>query len=136
MRAPTQIVVNEQDWLSLEKMLTQVPASPYSEWLETELDRAKIIPAGSVTPGLVTMNSRIRYYDVSAGKEKEVTLVYPKDADVKSGRVSILAPVGAALLGLSVGQTIKWKMPNGREKTLRVREVIYQPESFEQAVGG
>lgn len=129
MREPTQITINEQDWLRLEKMLSQVPLSPYREWLETELDRAQVVPATAVKPGLVTMNSTVRYRDESTGKEKEVTLVYPDEADMQSGKVSVLAPVGAALIGLSVGQVIEWKMPDGRNKTLRVCEVLYQPEN-------
>lgn len=129
MRELTQITINEQDWLRLEKMLSQVPLSPYREWLETELDRARVVPATAVKPDLVTMNSTVRYRDESTGKEKEVMLVYPDEADMQSGKVSVLAPVGAALIGLSVGQVIEWKMPDGRNKTLRVCEVLYQPEN-------
>jgi regulator of nucleoside diphosphate kinase len=58
-----------------------------------------------------------------------VTLVYPRDADPHSNKVSILAPVGAALIGLSVGETIDWPMPNGRRKRLRLEAILYQPEA-------
>ena len=133
MRETTQIIINEQDWLRLEKVLSQAPLSPYSEWLESELARAKVIPSTAVSPGLVTMHSKVRYRDESTGKEKEVILVYPHEADLQSGKVSILAPVGAALLGLSVGQTIEWSMPDGKTKSLRVSEVLYQPENSDGA---
>ena len=77
---------------------------------------------------VVTMNSEVVYEDSATGNQRVVRLVYPKDANASAGRVSVLAPVGAALLGLHVGQEIEWAVPGGI-KRIRVAEVRYQPEA-------
>jgi regulator of nucleoside diphosphate kinase len=75
------------------------------------------------------MNSRVLYVDETTGERRLVQIVYPTEADASDGKVSILAPVGAALLGLSVGQAIEWDFPDGTRRRLRVEDVSYQPES-------
>jgi regulator of nucleoside diphosphate kinase len=75
------------------------------------------------------MNSRVRFVDEESNRESEVTLVFPGQADVESDRISVLAPVGSALLGLSVGDSIHWPLPNARTRQLRVIAVTYQPEA-------
>jgi regulator of nucleoside diphosphate kinase len=75
------------------------------------------------------MNSRVRFVDEGSGVESEITLVFPGQADVESNRISVLAPVGSALLGLSVGDTIDWPLPTGRSRRLRVVAITYQPEA-------
>ncbi len=75
------------------------------------------------------MNSRLIYADESTGATREVELVYPNEADPVTGRISVLAPVGCALLGLSVGQSIDWKLPSGQIHRLRVERVLFQPTS-------
>lgn len=102
---------------------------PEAERLEEELMRAEVIPVADVPPTLVTMNSRVRYRDESTGREHDVTLCFPHDADVSNGRVSILAPIASALLGLVVGDEIEWPVPGGRTTRLRVLEIVYQPEA-------
>ena len=102
---------------------------PGVEALYEELGRATVVPPQQIPPGVVTMNSMARCIDDSSGKVFELTLVYPAQADMSKGNVSILAPVGSALLGLSVGQTIEWPVPAGRKIRLRVLEVVYQPEA-------
>ena len=83
---------------------------------------------------VITMNSTARFMDETSGKEFELTLVYPDDALMSSdGTVSVLAPVGSALLGLSVGQAIEWPLPGGRKMSLRVLAVTYQPEATRHA---
>jgi regulator of nucleoside diphosphate kinase len=74
------------------------------------------------------MNSQIVYEDCATGARREVHLVYPRDADAARGRISVLAPVGSALLGLRVGQQIAWKLPSG-VRCIRVVEIRYQPEA-------
>ncbi|MGI5862524.1 MAG: nucleoside diphosphate kinase regulator [Myxococcales bacterium] len=96
--------------------------------LEDELGRAIVVPSDQIPPNVVTMNSRIVFED-DKGQRREVSLVYPRDADPSSGKLSVLAPVGAALLGLSVGQTIEWPLPGDRTATLRIVSVLYQPEA-------
>ena len=78
-------------------------------------------------PNVVTMNSTVRFAMLS-GEEFEMTLVYPKDMDSSGKTVSILAPVGSALLGLAQGSEIEWPNPSGGVTTVRVKEVTYQPE--------
>jgi regulator of nucleoside diphosphate kinase len=101
---------------------------PGVDALRHELERANVIEPGEVPPGLVTMNSTVRCRDESTMSEYELTLVYPNAAN-QPDRVSILAPVGSALLGLSVGQKISWQVPGGRNVQLHVLEVRYQPEA-------
>jgi len=88
--------------------------------LQGELDRARIVAADEVPSDVVKMNSRVRFADETSGAEETVTLVYPFAADAARGYVSVLAPLGSALIGLRVGQSIAWPMPNGQLRQLRV----------------
>jgi regulator of nucleoside diphosphate kinase len=97
--------------------------------LEGELVRAKVVPSGQIPRDVVTMNSRVVFEDEQTGERREVTLVYPRDADIDAGKISILVPVGSALLGLRVGQSIDWTLPNGQKRRYRVIAVPYQPEA-------
>jgi regulator of nucleoside diphosphate kinase len=97
--------------------------------LKEELGRAIVVDSGEVPPDVVTMNSRVLFEDVDTGEQLEVTLVYPGNADVDERRISVLAPVGSALLGLAVRQSILWPLPGGKERHLRVMSVTYQPEA-------
>lgn len=125
------IVVTETDLERLTRLLHGQPErnAPACEALEEELSRADVVAPADISPDVVTMNSRARFVDEDAHEELEITLVYPRDADVARGRVSVLAPVGAALLGLAVGQSIAWPLPYGATKRLRVSAVVYQPEA-------
>jgi regulator of nucleoside diphosphate kinase len=86
--------------------------------LEKELDRAQILLEGEVPPGLITMNSTVELEDLSDGEISTFTLVYPEDADVDQGRISIMAPLGTAMLGFKVGDQVDWPVPSG---TIHVR---------------
>ncbi|MEO8303053.1 MAG: nucleoside diphosphate kinase regulator [Betaproteobacteria bacterium] len=97
--------------------------------LRAELERAIVVSPEAMPPDVVTMHSQVRYLDETAGVCRQIQIVYPEDADVGQGKVSVLAPVGAALLGLEVGQAIDWNFPAGETRRLRVEEVLYQPES-------
>ncbi len=97
--------------------------------LESELQRAEIVDAREVPPDVVTMNSRVVFEDVDTGKTTEVTIVLPQDADIDRGRISVLAPVGTALLGLAEGDSIVWPFPDGSSRCLRVVQVRFQPEA-------
>lgn len=124
-----RIYVTEQDMERLEELLETAKKSEYTRSLEAELVNAVVVPAHEIPPDVVTMNSCVLFEDTKTGTIETVTLVYPAQANVSSGRVSVLAPVGAALIGLSAGQTIEWPMPNGRHRSLRIAEVLYQPEA-------
>lgn len=96
--------------------------------LADELDRAELVPAERIAGTVVTMHSRVVFEDQQTGARREVTLVYPHEASPERGHISVLAPIGSALLGLSVGQTIDWPVPRGEVKRLRIVEIVYQPE--------
>lgn len=97
--------------------------------LRAELERAIVVPPDTVPRDVVTMHSRVRYVDEASGERREIQVVYPDEADLAQGKVSVFAPVGAALLGLSVDQEIDWDFPGGARRRLRVEEVVDQPES-------
>jgi regulator of nucleoside diphosphate kinase len=96
--------------------------------LRRELDRAIVVSSVAVPPDVATMNSMVRYVDESSGEQRTVFLVYPERADGSAGKISVLAPVGTALLGLSEGQAIEWGFPDGSRRRLKLLEVIHQPE--------
>lgn len=93
--------------------------------LRAELECAIVVPVESMSPGIVTMQSRVRYRDEQTGQSREVEIVFPEEADASRGRVSVLAPVGAALIGLAVGQEIDWEFPDATSRRLQVLEVCY-----------
>lgn len=123
-----RIVVTSTDMERL-RTLIDTTAGDKADALDAELLRAEVVEPTQVPPDVVTMNSRVVYRDEDTGETREVTLAYPKDASLEQGRVSVLAPVGAALLGLSVGQEIGWQLPGGKNKRLRIISVTYQPQA-------
>lgn len=124
----SRIFVTDLDYQRLSSLAAQTE-SDTGLALEEELSRANVIAQKDIPPTVVTMNSRVKFVDEITGQEQEMTLVYPKDANLEKSQISILAPIGVALLGLSVGQAIDWKLPNGSVKKLKVKEVLFQPES-------
>ncbi len=97
--------------------------------LRAELHNAQVVEPSEIPPDVVTMNSDVQFEDVDTGDRLQARLVYPAEADVERGRISVLAPVGAALLGLAVGGDIRWPLPAGGARHLRVVAVTYQPEA-------
>lgn len=122
------ILLTEKDYHRIKSLLDRLDSDEV-ENLELEIDRAKIISDDMVPADLVTMNSKVRYLNVQDEKESTVTLIYPSEAKGEEGKVSILAPLGAALLGLRVNQEINWMFPDGKTRTIRILEVVYQPEA-------
>ena len=96
--------------------------------LEEELNRGKVVPSREIPQDFITMNSRIHLKDMDSGEEIIYTLVFPGNADINQGKISILAPIGMALIGYHVGDTIAWKVPAGLRR-LKVKEILYQPEA-------
>ncbi len=92
-------------------------------YLSDELDRAQVVQAGREALGFVRMGSEVEFRDDTSGKVQAVSLVYPGEADIGQGRISVLTPVGAALLGLSKGQSIRWATRTGTAKRLTVLDV-------------
>jgi regulator of nucleoside diphosphate kinase len=106
--------------------LADVAANTFPQaahFLAREVARANILTAAHPVPGLVEMGSTVDYRDDTTGHERRVTLVYPHEADVSAGKISVLTPVGAALIGLSVSQSIEWQTPSGGWRSLTVLKV-------------
>ncbi|HEU4992093.1 MAG TPA: nucleoside diphosphate kinase regulator [Luteimonas sp.] len=124
------LVLSRLDVDRLEALLEQpAQAGPAFDALRDELARAEVREPRDVPADAITMNSTARFRDEASGEEREMTLVYPRDADGSADKVSILAPVGSALLGLRAGQSIEWPVPGGRSARLVVLGVRYQPEA-------
>jgi regulator of nucleoside diphosphate kinase len=102
--------------------------SEYTRRLRGELQRAHVVEPEQVPPDVITMNSRAALLDQETDEREEWTLVYPEDADVKAGKISVLAPVGAAMLGYRVGDVFEWETPGGK-RVLKVEAILYQPEA-------
>lgn len=125
-----KIILSSLDLERLEMLLDAMAdnAFPGEEALRAELTRAEVVEPQEVPPTVVTMNSTARFQVMPGGEEFELTLVYPKDMDGNPNRISVLAPVGGALLGLSVGQEIEWPVLGGKTTRVKIMEVTYQPE--------
>ena len=91
--------------------------------LEEELERATIVSDEELPHDVVSMNSTVKFLDLELGKESTVQLVFPQDTNIAENKISILTPVGSALIGLRVGQIINWPFPNGKVKQLKVLSV-------------
>jgi regulator of nucleoside diphosphate kinase len=129
MNAKPKIVLSSLDAERIEKLLETLPAdAPNRAELEAELARADVVDPKDVPPTVVTMNSTVRFRVASSDEEFRMTLVYPKDVDAGGATVSVTAPVGSALLGLSQGDEIDWPKPGGGELRVRIEEITYQPE--------
>lgn len=100
----------------------------YLEELEQELTKAEVVTPTGIPPDVITMNSRVCLQDMDSGEDLVYTLVFPGDADVESGKISVLAPIGTAMIGYRTGDRITWPVPGGVKK-LKVKKILYQPES-------
>ncbi len=101
------------------------------EELEAELNRAIIVDTDKIPPDIVTMNSKVYLRDMDTGKDEFYQLVYPEDADIEQNKISILAPIGTAILGYKVGDVIEWKVPAGVRR-LKIKKILYQPEAAKE----
>lgn len=131
--ASRTIHLTEFDLKRLKQLLAEAGqfeyrGSTYLENLEAELGRATVVPSKQVPADVVTMNTRARMRDMDTGEEMVYTLVFPDDADVREGKISVLAPFGTAMLGYRVGDIFEWEAPAGIRR-IKVEEVLYQPEA-------
>lgn len=128
IRQAPRIRISQSDYERLSALAGAIAdRNPQAyDGLLVELERAQIIPNNSVSSETVRMGSTVTF-DTNSGDRKTVTLVFPADADISEGRVSILTPIGTALIGLSTGQAIMWADRNGRKHELRV-VAVDQPD--------
>lgn len=103
-------------------------APAVAEFLADELSRADVVRDEEFASNIVRMGSRVTYVDEASGRTRTITLVYPDEADIDQNRISILTPIGAALIGLSPSQSITWPHPDGRVGSLKVLEVSNETE--------
>lgn len=115
-----RMIDSEADVLTELTLQNQRDSISFYELLLDEIDRAAICDRADIPPDVVTMGSSVTFLDEKSGAERTVRLVYPADADIAAGRMSILTPVGAGLIGLSVGQSINWPDRGGIEHRLTI----------------
>lgn len=124
-----ELMLSSLDLDRLDQLLSLMPGSdPARQLLEKELERGTVYEPAEMPANVVTMNSTVRIRLLKTGEEPSLTLVYPKDLDAAGDKVSVLAPVGSALLGLREGDQIHWPMPDGETQPIEVLQLIYQPE--------
>lgn len=125
-----QIYVTAYDLQRLNDRLAELDTRQQKAFagLIRELDRAKVVAPAQVPADVVTMNSRLRYRDLEDDSVAEVTLVFPEQADVDAGRMSVFSPMGTALLGYAAGDEIAWEVPAGVRR-IRIESLEYQPEA-------
>ncbi len=122
------LIISDNDYVRLLP-LTEKYKTSAAEMLDEELGRAEIVPNSDFPVDVVSMNSSVTFMDLATGGQSTVSLVYPMDADIEKMKISILSPVGTALIGLRVGGKIDWPLPGGNIKHLQVISVT-QPEKI------
>lgn len=123
------IYITERDMKRLLPLLEKFKNSREDlNSLKAELDQAVVVPPTEIPADVITMNSKARLREVKTGEEMTFTIVYPVNASIDDGKISVLAPVGTAMLGHKVGDEFSWEVPAGPVR-LRVEEILYQPEA-------
>lgn len=130
MKNLPEIVVSSFDLERLEDILQAMPAVRRAAFagLQSELRRARVVEPAAIAPDVVTMNSIVRFTVSGSNVVREARLCFPRDMDGSAGRISVLSPVGTALLGLAEGEQIGWTGPDGNTIQLRVEHLVFQPE--------
>jgi regulator of nucleoside diphosphate kinase len=128
-----KIFITDFDKKRLDQMISNHlqaynPELKYLTALQGELNRAEIVSSERIPQDVVTMNSKVTVQDIETGEASTYTLVFPAAADASQDKISILAPIGTAIIGYRVGDAVEWEVPAGIRK-LKVTEIIYQPEA-------
>ena len=127
------IFITTEDSKKLRHLLREAFHSDYrgSEYLEKlagEIEKASIVQPDQIPSDVITLNSIARLVDQQTNEEMVYTLVFPEDADISKGKISVLAPIGTAMLGYKAGDTFEWDTPGGK-RSIRVKEILYPPEA-------
>ncbi len=126
------MVVNERDYGRLAELLQAARIGtrdrPYLQALKDALSASRVAPPARVPSGVVTMRSRVQVRDMDSHEVDTFTLVYPEEADLDEGKLSVLSPLGSALFGAKVGDVVSWRVPGG-VLTVKIQKVLYQPEA-------
>ena len=128
-----QIVMTQFDKERLDELLAVADASGGRaredlQDLQAEMARAEIVASEKIPGDVVTMNSQVVLHDLDTSEQLTYTLVFPRDEDVGAGRISVLAPIGTAILGYRAKDTIEWSVPSGTRR-IRIEKILYQPEA-------
>jgi len=121
-------VLTELDHVRIDRLLSRSPRQP-DERLHALLDLADIVPPQRVPADVVTMYTQVIVEDTRDGTRRKLAVCYPQDAEPGAGFVSVLSPIGTALLGCRRGETVEWATPAGDVRCLRIVELLFQPEA-------
>ncbi len=134
MSSRPPLIINRLDADRLQRLIDEVADKDrfVAEALEEELERGEVIDPEQIPEDVVSMNSRIQFTDLTRGRQMIRTLVYPHALATTEDGISVMAPVGAGLIGLRVGDAIDWPLPDGSEVRLRVDAILWQPEREKQ----
>ncbi|WP_249977709.1 nucleoside diphosphate kinase regulator [Vreelandella olivaria] len=128
------LLINRLDAERLQRLIDAAADKDQmvAELLQDELSRGEIVDPEDIPDNVVSMNSQIQFTDLTRNRQMVRTLVYPHALSTTEDGISVMAPIGASLLGLKVGDTIDWPLPNQQETRLRVDAIIWQPEREKQ----
>ena len=127
------IYITEYDLKRLRELIEEARridrrGNEYLDSLDAELSSGKVVAPTEVPPDVVTMNSKVSLMDLDTHEEMVYILVFPQDADRTQSKISVLAPIGTAMLGYRVGDVFEWQVPDGIRR-LQVKQILYQPEA-------
>lgn len=128
-----RIIINKQDEERLNKLVTDIlqlenNGKDHVRDLEKELEKAKVLEPKKIPGDVITMNTRVILEIGGDGEEEEYTLVYPDEADIVSNKISVMAPIGTAILGFREGDVVEWRVPEGNAN-IKIKKILYQPEA-------
>ncbi len=127
------IYITEYDLKRLRELIADAKqansrGNEYLDSLDAELVRGQVVASTEIPPDVVTLNSQVCIVDLDTHEEMVYTLVFPHEADMAQSKISVLAPIGTAMLGYRVGDEFTWQVPDGVRR-LRVKQILYQPEA-------
>ena len=128
---PFERTLTQTDHARLTRLLSRPsqPPLPAAEAMQDMLDNSEVVPSPAVPPTVVTMYTQVLLEDQQDGTQYKITPCYPPDANPATGQVSVLSPIGAAVLGLQVGELARWRAPTGEERSARILSILFQPEA-------
>ena len=130
-------LVTELDAARIRELPARVGEHQFAELdelIDMVANEAQIVPGSRVPPDLVTVNSKVSFRDELTGTVHTVTIVYPQDFSIPERRISVLSPVGRALLGRRVGNTVALELPDGNRRDIHITQLHYQPEAAGDAL--
>lgn len=127
---PFERTLTQTDHARLTRLLARPgQALPAAGAMQDMLDNSEVVPSPAVPPTVVTMYTQVLLQDEQDGTQYRITPCYPPDADAAKGQVSVLSPIGAAVLGLHVNEIARWRAPTGEERSARILSILFQPEA-------